>query len=139
MKRLANNAGVMLEEPDDIYGEQSFSRDAIKRFGSLSNELVDHQPQLHLQMSVLATLTIEALETGNDELAKSILNFLDEVIGHVPISSEIPNAVAISFVLPAQIREAAGTENALAMVPERVLLILQSAEANERFENQNVA
>lgn len=75
------------------YNEKSFSRDVIDRWGSLADELVDHENLLHLPMATLSRLC-----KSNRAERVGALKLLDEILSRRDAVSEIENAVAISLL-----------------------------------------
>jgi hypothetical protein len=75
------------------YDSIAFSKDAIARWGHLSEDLLDDENLIHTQMGHLGRLCISVPSE-----AESILQFLEETMARPDAISEIENAVAISFL-----------------------------------------
>jgi len=93
-KRLPDDKGQLLE----MYDEVSFCRDAMARFPALNAELRENENQIHIQMAVLARTVYDALHRQDTATATEVFGFLEDALKQPRAISEIPNAVAISFV-----------------------------------------
>src|SRR5262245_3331064 len=91
---LSDKSGVLVSG----YGNAEFSRDVIEAFVEIREELSDNADLLYPQMGTLAGAVRQALEAGDIELPLRICRFLDAALRHTAASSEIENAVALSFV-----------------------------------------
>ena len=76
-----------------MYDDKSFSADVIQHWGTLSEELVDHDGLLHPQMAALGRLCL-----NRTEACHSVFAFLSRVLQKEDTVDEIENAVAISFL-----------------------------------------
>jgi hypothetical protein len=76
-----------------MYGEKEFSEDVITKFGGSISGLSEEPEILHAQMGYLADGVREKLLCTND-----ILHFIEGVLLRADATSEIENAVAISFI-----------------------------------------
>ena len=75
------------------YDAAAFSADVIDNWGHLSSALREDQGELHSQMHALGDLCKREPSAGRE-----ILVFLENVLVDPHASSEIENAVAISFL-----------------------------------------
>jgi len=75
------------------YDSIEFSKDVIARWGHLSEDLLNDENLLHVQMGHLGRLCI-----SEPSEAESILQFLEDAMARPDAISEIENAVAISFL-----------------------------------------
>jgi hypothetical protein len=115
-KRLPDDKGQLLE----MYDEASFSRDAIARFPTLNEELRENENQLHLQMAVLARAVYDALHRNDRMTAMQVFSFLEQTLRQPRAISEIPNAVATSFVELSELQRTDSGRRALDQMPERL-------------------
>ena len=76
-----------------MYDNESFSKEAIQNWGTLSEELVDHDGLLHPQMAALGRLCMD-----HTEVSSSVLEFLSRVLREEGAIDEIENDIAISFL-----------------------------------------
>ena len=121
---LADGKGVLV----DAYGNAQFSRDVIARFPSLRKDLEFDADLLYPQMGTLAVAVREAVLAGDTDLPLQVCTFLDEALSKPNASSEIENAVALSFVEAYELRKAAAGKAVLKLMPESVRRILLEQE-----------
>ena len=125
---------MLLEEPE-YFGPHSLCRAACKRFRALGEVLLDERDSVHGQIAVLAREVRAAIEAGILSRAIEPFSFLEEVLHEPRLHSEIENAVAISFVVPVELR--ASTLGAQVLMEaehaaSRVISILFSQERHEQ-------
>ena|SRR5437867_4152112 len=126
MKELAKSKGVMMEEPE-YFGPRGFSEEAIRVFPELAVELRREGELLHVQMGSLASSARGAIEHGDLPFLRRVFAFLDDVLSRPRVLPELENAVATSFLLPADFEASATGRDAWALLPERVKRVLQRA------------
>lgn len=80
------------------FGAVRFSEEVIRRWAGMLPDLVEDAGMLHCQMGHLADGLRQASDRGDRAIAQSMLDFLEEVLLRPDASSEIENAVAISFL-----------------------------------------
>jgi len=120
-EQLPNDKGQLLEMHDAV----SFSRDAMARFPSLSEELRDSENQLHLQMAMLARAVYEALRLNKPEIARDVFGFVEQALSQPRAISEIANAVALSFVELSELLRTDQGRRAWDQMPERLKAVIQ--------------
>ena len=99
------------------YDAKAFSDDVVARWGHLSEELAEDAELLHVQMGHLGRLCV-----ARSELALDVLRFLDGAVRLPHASSEIENAIAISFLDWPEV-QALGLADAL---PGRIRRIIEA-------------
>jgi hypothetical protein len=97
---LPNDGGQLLEEPE-YFGEGTFIKKALARFPELADN-PDIEIGIHSTMAALARFAVDAIRNGKTEQARATVEFLEEVLRSPRLHPEIRNAVAISFVDPAE-------------------------------------
>lgn len=100
MKPLAQKKGVLVEEPE-YFGPRCFSEAATLAFPELATELARDAELLHVQMSILASAGRGAITRGDITFLNRLFAFLEDVLSRPRVHHEIANAVATSFLLPA--------------------------------------
>ena len=123
-KELPDKQGVLL----DLYGNEEFSRDVIRQFPTLRDDLEEDAGLLHVQMGTLAAPVRQGLRLGQIELPLKICQFLGETLSKPRVISEIKNAVAISFVEAREFRTTVTGRMVLDQMPKRVQEILLEQE-----------
>jgi hypothetical protein len=126
MKSLPQNRGILAEEPE-YFGVRCFSAEAIRQFPELASELTKDAHLLHVQMGTLAGCARSAIERGDPVFLRRVIAFLDEVLSRHRIHPEIENAVATSFLAPADFETSETGRQAWGSLPERVRHALQRA------------
>jgi hypothetical protein len=121
---LSGGQGVLLE----MYDGEQFSRDAIASFPELRAELVQNAGLLHVQMGTLATAVRKGIASGDLVLASQVCVFLDTLLANPRAHPEIENAVAISFVEAAELRNTSVGRLFLDQLPARIREILLQQE-----------
>ena len=121
---LPNNEGVIVQ----TYGNAEFSRDAMRLFEGLRDELADNADLLHPQMGTLAGAVRRSVESGDIGLSLRICEFLGAVLANPKAISEIENAVAISFVEAHELRATDVGRMLLERMPDRVRSVLLEQE-----------
>ena len=116
MKSLAQNKGVLVEEPE-YFGARCFSEEPVARFPELTAQLAHDAGNIHVPMGTLASAVRAALESG----------FLAEILARQRLNPEIENAVAISFLAPAEFEQSDAGRRARLLLPERLKHMLRSA------------
>jgi hypothetical protein len=126
MKQLAKSKGVLMEEPE-YFGARCFSDEAIRRFPELATELAQDVELLHVQMGTLASAARSAFETGDTALARRVFDFLDEILARQRLHPEVENAMATSFMLPADFEASETGRQMWQSLPERLRHVLYTA------------
>ena len=98
MKRLPNEGGRLIEEPD-YFGERAFLREVLERFPQLADDPVVEMG-IHLSMAALGRLTLSALRQGDVNGASAAVEFLAGILANPRLHPEIRNAISISFLEP---------------------------------------
>jgi len=124
MKPLAHKKGVLVEEPE-YFGPRCFSEEAIKAFPELIAELSIDAELLHVQMGTLASSGRVAIERGNAAFLRRLFAFLDDVLSRARLRHEIENAVATSFLLPADFEGSETGRQAWQSLPEKLRRMLE--------------
>jgi hypothetical protein len=102
MALLHDEQGRLLEEPE-YFGERTFLTNAVQRFPELADD-PDIKVGIHLSMGALGRLAVRAVRAGDTKRAHATIEFLEEVLRRPRLHPEIPNAVALSFVDPVELR-----------------------------------
>jgi hypothetical protein len=126
MKPLGENKGVLVEEPD-YFGARCFSEQAINAFPELAPELTRDAELLHVQMGTLASAGRAAMQRGDTAFLQRLFMFLEDVLSRQRLHHEIPNAVQISFLLPADFDVSDTGRQAWQSLPEKVRRVLERA------------
>jgi len=126
MKSLPQNKGVLLEEPE-YFGPRCFSEKAVARFPELSAQLTHEAGNIHGQICTLASAARAAFESADTALLSRVFEFLAEILARQRLHPEIENAVAISFLEPAEFEQSDAGRRAWLLLPERLKRILRSA------------
>ena len=126
MKPLAKSKGVLLEEPE-YFGRRCFSAEAIRRFPELTTELTRDGELFHVQMGTSAFSARTAIERGDPAFPHRMFAFLEDVLSLPQALPEIQNAVATSFLLPADFDASETGRQVWKSLPERVKHVLQRA------------
>ena len=128
---LQDNKGVLLQQSDldklEYFGEQAFFKAVLRQFPHLERDL-GSETHIHSVMAVLHSACASAIEAGEFGMLEKILSFLDQVLANPKRDSEIENAVAISFLEPAILRQTANGQHALEIMPDRIKLIILESE-----------
>jgi hypothetical protein len=98
---LPNDGGQLLQEPE-YFGERSFRRQALERFPELAAD-PDTEIGIHVTMAALGRIAVGAIRKGKLDQSRATVEFVAEVLRNPRIHPEIRNAVAISFVDPAEL------------------------------------
>jgi hypothetical protein len=109
----------------DTYGSQQFSRDVIQGFPELLEELGRSTGLLHVQVATLAESVRRALDAGDLDSARRPCTFLDATLDKPKVSSEMMNAIAISFLTQDELQATSAGRDLLARMPERIETILR--------------
>ena len=115
-----------MEEPE-YFGPRSFSDAAIRHFPELAAELGQDAALLHVQMGVLASSARTAIERGDVTFLRRLFAFLDDVLSRQRVHPEVENAVATSFVMPADFEVSETGRQMWQSLPERLKHVLQRA------------
>jgi hypothetical protein len=126
MTPLGRNKGVLVEEPD-YFGPRCFSQEAINAFPELATELAQDPELLHVHMGTLASAGRAAIQRGDAAFVRRLFAFLDDVLSRDRLHHEIPNAVATSFLLPADFEHSDTGRELWRSLPEKVRRILERA------------
>ena len=126
MKPLANNKGVLVDEPD-YFGPRCFSETAIRTFPELATELTQDAELLHVQMGTLASAGRRAITRGDLTFLHRLFAFLEDVLSRPRLHHEIPNAVATSFLLPVDFEVSDTGRHAWQALPQRIKHVLARA------------
>jgi hypothetical protein len=126
MKPLPQNHGILAEEPE-YFGARCFSEEAVARFPELAAQLTPDAGSLHLQMGTLGSATRVAIETGNAAFFTRVFNFLSDILTRPRLHPEVENAVALSFLTPADLQRSDSGRRAWLSLPERLKHALQNA------------
>jgi len=134
LHELPEKKGVLLEEPEYV-GPHTLCRAGCKRFSPLGEALLEQQDSINGQLAILAREVDVAVAARALPRALQPFLFLEEILQEPRVHSEIENAVAISFVIPAVLRESSVGTQVLAeaaRVAPRVHSILIAQEEHER-------
>jgi hypothetical protein len=123
MTLLPDDGGELLEEPA-YFGERTFLKRVSERFPELTDD-PDIGTGIHVTMAALARLALRAVREGKTEQARATVEFLEEVLRSPRLHPEILNAVAISFVDPAELRTFEAGRAFLDSMPAAVRDLLQ--------------
>ena len=115
-----------MEEPE-YFGARCFSDEAIKQFPELAAELRHDAELLHVQMGTLKSSAHAAIERGDLAFLRRVFAFLEDVLSRQRVHHEIENAVATSFLMPADFEVSETGRQAWQSLPERVKHVLQRA------------
>ena len=91
-----------MEEPE-YFGVRTFLRAALERFPELADD-PDIETGIHVAMAALGRLAMGALRSGNADRARAAASFLETVLETPRLDPEIPNAVTLSFLEPADLK-----------------------------------
>src|SRR6185503_16848632 len=94
-------AGQLLEDGDYL-GVRTFERMAIERFPELRSD-PEIATGVHLCMAALARVTMQAVRAGEAQRAAEVFTFLNQVLQQPNVHRDIQDAVAQSFVVPAEL------------------------------------
>ena len=97
-KKLPNHEGVLVAS----YDELAFSKDAVALFGEQIPELGEDVSSIHTQVGLLGSFI---RKSKDGFVAKKIFDFLEQVLANPKATSEIENAVAISFLSASELRD----------------------------------
>jgi hypothetical protein len=126
MKPLAQKKGVLVEEPD-YFGPRCFSQEAIRAFPELAQELTRHAELLHVQMGALASAGRAAIAHRDIAFLDRLFTFVEDILSRPRLHHEIPNAVANSFLLPADFDSSDTGRQVWQSLPEKVRRVLDRA------------
>src|SRR5437588_7907453 len=125
MKPLPDKKGVLLQEPE-YFGALGFSAEAVARFPDLAPQLARDVGQIHLQMGTLASVSRDAIESDDFALASRLFAFLSGILSRERLHHEVENAIAISFLAPAEFEQSGRWRQALALLPEALKNVLRA-------------
>ena len=115
-----------MEEPE-YFGPRCFSDEVIRCFPELATDLRRDAELLHVQMGSLASLARAAIERGDLPFLRRVFVFLEDVLSRPRVHPEIENAVATSFLLPADFETSETGRQVWHSLPERLKHVLQRA------------
>lgn len=115
-----------MEEPE-YFGPQCFSDEVIRQFPELAAELTQDAQLLHVQMGTLKSSAHTAIERGDLAFLRRVFAFLEDVLSRPRVHPEIGNAVATSFLLPADFEASETGRQAWESLPERLKHVLHNA------------
>jgi hypothetical protein len=130
LRELPDQKGVLLEEPE-YFGPHSLCRAACKQFPGLGERLLQERDSVHGQAAILAREVMAAVAEHAVRRAVELFVFLERVLKQPRVHSEIENLVAISFVVPEELRGSRVGAEVLAGANReapRVLAILRAEE-----------
>lgn len=133
MRELPDHRGVLLEEPDYV-GPHTLCRAGCERFPRLGEVLLEERDSVHGQLAVLAREVDSAVTGRLVPRALEPFLFLETILQELRVHSEIEKAVAISFVVAAELRASTVGARVLSeaeRVAPRVLSILLAQEEHE--------
>jgi hypothetical protein len=126
-KELAGRSGLILE----MYGAEAFCRDACTRFPELAAGLQENRDAVHAQMELLGGAVSEAIAREDEQAALAICAFVANALQQPRASSELANAVAISFVRLEDLMRRAAGRAVLRRCPDPVRQILEEEAARD--------
>ena len=100
-----------------MYDGAALGHDAVQRFPKLQRNLEEADGLIHLIMSALAGAAREALASETPAAANDVFDFVAEALANPRASSEIENAVAISFIEARELRSSEAGCGALSAMP----------------------
>ena len=117
---LPNNSGQLVPS----YGGSAFETEAKERLPEA--DLDDTDGAVHLVMGQLAILGRNAIEAGDFSLLRRLFAFVARAVDRPDADSEIANAVALSFLEPADFTGPHGTA-ARELLPDRLRALIHEA------------
>lgn len=115
-----------MEEPE-YFGSRCFSEEAIRQFPELATELTQQADLLHGQMGILKSSAHTAIERGELVFLRRLFAFFEDVLSRQRVHPEIENAVAISFLLPADFEASETGRQVWQSLPDRLKHVLLRA------------
>ena len=122
MKLLPDDAGLLAEEPE-YFGVRMLLKRTLEQFPELADD-PDVAGGIHPCMSALKRLVLKSLHSGDLTKAHGVVDFLENVLETPRLDPEIPNAVSISFVEPADLETFAAGRRFLDSMPSSVRRLL---------------
>ena len=126
MKPLAHNRGVLVEEPE-YFGPRCFSEEAMRAFPELATALAEDAESLHAQIGTLASAGRSAITRGDGTFLERLFSFTEDVLSRTRLHPEIPNAVVISFLVPADFTASELGREAWQSLPQKLKRLLEQA------------
>jgi hypothetical protein len=134
LRELSDHKGVLLEEPE-YFGPHTLCRAARRRFPGLGEALTESRDSVHGQVAILAREVQAGIAANAAIRALQPFSFLEDVLHEARLHSEVENAVAISFVIPAELRSSNLGARVLAEAERTAPRVLSLLLAEERADH----
>ena len=121
-----DNAAV----PVPLRGDSALRTAMRERFPDLASDL-DDDDGIHLAVAALARYVMEKITANDIPRAASLLSYLDEILRWPDVDPEIENAVAISFVEPAELESTPSGRLVWDQMPPRLRHLMLGSDRAE--------
>ena len=119
MVDLVNGGGTVVSS----FGDRDFRDAVVAAFPRLSGD-IEPDEGCHFTMTCLASEVMAAVSSENEGRALAVFEFLDGLLQRKDLTSEIPNAVAISFVESGVLKQTQLGRRLLEFMPSRISSLL---------------